>query len=100
MGAKTLMAELMIDAKMELLGDSSACHGTLHREGSGRIKHLELKQLWLQQKIRQGELTYTKISRDRNPADSLCKPWQKDGDKHFGMLSFVVARHRGQLQAG
>ena len=30
---------------------SSVCFGTLHREGSGRIKHLEIRQLWLQNKI-------------------------------------------------
>ena len=72
----------------ELYGDSSACSGTLHREGSGRIKHLEIRQLWLQQVIRSGALTFTKIGRESSPADSLAKAWGKDGDGHFDMVGF------------
>ena len=28
--------------------DSSACNGILHREGCGKVKHLETRQLWTQ----------------------------------------------------
>ena len=88
-GARTLMGELGMGCDIVLWGDSSACSGTLHREGAGRVKHLELKQLWLQQRIRKGEVDYHKIPRQENPADSLCKPWSKDGWNHFWMMGFV-----------
>ena len=80
---KTLLSELGVTIQGQMYGDSSACCGTLHREGSGRIKHLEIRQLWLQQVIRTGALTFSKIPRDANPADSLAKAWSKDGDTHF-----------------
>ena len=88
-GAQTLMAELNISAHPELLGDSSACFGTLHREGTGRVKHLEIKQLWLQAKIKEGALTFTKIPREVNAADSLAKSWvNADGVRHFSSIGF------------
>ena len=86
--ASTLVGELGQDLVLELRGDSSACHGTLHREGCGKVKHFELKQLWMQSKIRNGELSYIKIPRAQNPADSLAKTWTTDGIAHFSMLSF------------
>ena len=75
-----------------LAGDSSACYGTLHREGSGRIKHLELRQLWLQAKVKTSELQYKKVPREQNPADSLAKPWAQDGLRHFAMIG-LSAQH-------
>ena len=88
-GARTLLHELGVEAQLEILGDSTACHGTLHREGTGRIKHLELKQLWLQAHVKSGSIKYTKIDRSRNPADSLAKHWSTDGPNHFSLLNFT-----------
>ena len=48
---QNLITEVGMQAGLHLLGDSSASHGTLNRLGSGRIKHLQTKQLWLQEKI-------------------------------------------------
>ena len=87
-GLQTLMVELELPAQISLHGDSAACHGTVHREGSGKVKHLELKQLWLQQKVKNGLIGYKKINRQVNPADSLAKSWGTDGPRHFHMLSF------------
>ena len=81
-GARTLLAELNQPVQLEILGDSTACSGTVHREGTGRIKHLEIKQLWLQGKVKTGEIEYTKIDRSINPADSLAKHWGMDGPRH------------------
>ena len=68
-----MLKELAGEVVAELYGDSSACFGTLHREGAGRIKHLEVKQLWPQQKVKAGTIAYNKISREVNPSDSLAK---------------------------
>ena len=89
-GLSTLMSELKLNAILEILGDSSACHGTLHREGSGKVKHLELKQLWLQGKVKEGTIRYVKIPRDQNPSDSFTKNWGPDGKSHFCLSNFEV----------
>ena len=66
-----------------MFGDSSARKGTLSRKGSGKVKHLEIRQLW---HIASGNVVLLKVHRDLNPADALthfrCKA---DGIKHFKM---------------
>ena len=48
---------------LKLKVDSSACIGVLRREGAGRIKRLALKQLWLQDKVKAGEVLLEKLPR-------------------------------------
>ena len=87
-GACEMVREISGPVEADLYGDSSACHGTLHREGAGKVKHLEVKQLWLQDRIKKGLMRYTKIAREFNPSDSLAKAWGKDGVGHFAKLGF------------
>ena len=51
--------------------DSSAAKGTLSRRGSGRIKHLTTKQLWVQEAIRNYSIEIVKINRSINSSDLL-----------------------------
>ena len=61
-----LITEVGVEAGLHLVGDSSASHGTLNRLGSGRVKHLQTRQLWLQEKVHGGEITLEKVPRERN----------------------------------
>jgi len=49
--------------------DSSAARGIVNRIGSGKLKHIELRELWMQEKIRAKQLKVSKISTDENTAD-------------------------------
>merc|ERR1712243_40746 len=51
--------------------DSSAARGVLTRVGSGRIRHLEVKHLWVQELVTRKVLRIEWIPRTRNPADVL-----------------------------
>jgi len=83
-GVDVMSKEMGIVLEIELLGDSSAAKGTLSRQGSGKVKHLETKQLWLQEKIASGYIKYTKIPRAKNVADALTHYWTAaEGEKHF-----------------
>ena len=42
------------------------------REGSGTIKHLEIKELWVQEAIRDHKILVNKIPREQNIVDLLC----------------------------
>ena len=42
---KHLLEEIGMNLDLHLKGDSSASHGTLQRLGTGRVKHLETRQL-------------------------------------------------------
>ena len=54
--------------------DASACKGVLLRQGAGPLKHLDIRQLWVQEVIRDYSITVVKISRAENLADFLCSP--------------------------
>ena len=79
-GANEMLMELGQAYKLEMLGDSTACLGVLHREGVGRLKHISVKQLWLQERINSGQ---TKFKRDLNSADALTHHWQTKDMAHF-----------------
>ena len=78
-----LLNEVGVQVGLHLLGDSSASHGTLQRLGSGRVKHLQTRQLWLQEKVYRGEVTVEKIPRERNWADLLTHAWSSASEYLF-----------------
>jgi len=67
--------------------DSSAANGIVHRRGCGKIKHLEAKQLWVQEKVMSKEVSIKKIPRQENPSDCLTHHWTSiDAMRHFMSL--------------
>ena len=51
--------------------DSSAARGILNRTGVGKIKHLDVKQLWVQQHTNSGEVVVHRVPRADNASDLL-----------------------------
>ena len=56
---------------MRSCSDSSAARGVLIRLGTGKLRHLELKHLWVQKVVARKEVEIHWISPQRNPADVL-----------------------------
>ena len=44
-----------------VLSDSSAARSMAQRVGCGKVKHLSLKQMWIQQAVRDKELSIGKV---------------------------------------
>ena len=86
LGANELLNELGQSYKLQLLGDSTACKGVLHREGVGRLKHISVKQLWLQERVNTGQVAFAKIRREVNSADALTHNWQTKEQCHFSRM--------------
>ena len=89
---KYLLQEIGEEKELHLRGDSSASHGTLNRLGSGRVKHLQTRQLWLQERVYMGEITIEKIGRKINWADSLTHPWTVAERDHFEAMGVSSVR--------
>ena len=53
--------------------DATAAIGIASRRGLGKIRHLHVSDLWIQEKIAKGLLTLHKIAGSENPADILTK---------------------------
>ena len=92
MGIRELMREWGREVTYKLEIDSSACVGTLQREGSGRQKHLGVRQLWLQERVKAREIALRKIPRESNASDCLTKHWKLDALTHFEKVHFFPLR--------
>ena len=58
----------------ELGSDSTAGIGVASRLGCGKLRHVEGRYLWLQEKVRAKELILKKIPTEDNRADMQTKP--------------------------
>ena len=72
-GLLQLAADWGITLEGEVLVDSSAALGVVARKGSGKLRHVRVGQLWVQEKSESGELWYTKVKGTNSPADLLTK---------------------------
>ena len=61
------------DVVVEATTDSSAAKSYASRRGAGRVRHVEVKYLWLQQAVADGRFRMVKIAGEQNPADVLTK---------------------------
>ena len=81
-----------MDLKIEVLTDSSAAKGILQRRGSGKVKHLEAKQLWVQELVAKNKMVCRKIPRNENPSDAMTHHWSGiDGQEHFKKMGLVCS---------
>ena len=71
LAARNLSAEFFLPVGLVIKTDASAAKGVVTRCGAGRIKHLEVRQLWVQERERVGDLSMKKIPRGDNYSDLL-----------------------------
>ena len=71
LGAQALAADLGMSLGLSVHADSSAAIGICRRSGVGRVRHLAVGQLWVQDHLRRGTFQLFKVRGDENPAD-LC----------------------------
>ena len=72
-GLQSLAADLGVVLRFRIHADSSAAIGICRRAGIGRVRHLAVSQLWVQERLRAGSFTLHKVPGDHNPADILTK---------------------------
>ena len=78
-GVQTLMRELGHEMTINIHIDSSAALGVLMRKGIGKIRHLDVADLWMQKALREDKLQLKKIDGVWNDADLLTKPLTSHG---------------------
>jgi hypothetical protein len=72
-GLQSLAADLGVVLRFSIHADSSAAIGICRRAGIGRVRHLAVSQLWVQERLRTGSFTLHKVAGEYNPADILTK---------------------------
>ena len=61
----------MGDLPLILHTDASVARQFAHRLGVGKMKHLDIRLMWVQTEMKKGTFTLRKIPRENNPSDSL-----------------------------
>ena len=74
LGLVALMRDLGWRPSLTVWLDSSAAKSMASRMGLGRLRHVEVKELWLQQAVRSKRLELRTVRGAVNPADWLTKP--------------------------
>ena len=72
-GLQSLCHDLGLSLQLRLHSDSTAAIGVCRRRGLGKIRHLAVADLWLQDKIKAGQLSLHKVLGADNPADAMTK---------------------------
>ena len=74
LGARSLFADLGWRANLQICMDAEAARAIASRQGIGKVRHLEVRYLWLQDQVRRGAIRLVKVWGKENPADVLTKP--------------------------
>ena len=74
-----MLRDLGSTARICVMTDSSAAKGMASRKGLGKVRHVEVNQLWVQQKVGSGEIELKKVEGTSNLADALTKYVEQDG---------------------
>jgi len=77
LGLQSIAKDLGFDVKVRVHSDATAALGICRRRGLGKIRHLDVADLWAQDKVRSGAIELCKILGAENPADIMTKYIEK-----------------------
>lgn len=94
LGTQSYMRDLDLDVKVRLHSDSSAAKQFAKRRGLGKMRHIQTRHLWLQDRVRLKHLQLATVLGTENPADLLTKVLtQSEAEKHLAKLGvFAYSR--------
>ena len=101
MGTQAAGRDFGVDLAVQLSTDSSAAKGIGSRRGCGKIRHLDVNTLWLQQKVSSRQFKLLKVDTKENPADLGTKHLDAASIvKFIGRLGFTYSSGRSRLGLG
>ena len=97
LGLQSVARDLGVELVPEVHADSSAAIGICRMTGIGKVRHLAVAQLWVQDLVRSRACRLFKVLGTENPADLLTKPLSRpEIDKHLGSLGLSRATGRAE----
>ena len=97
LGIQCVARDLGVELEPEVHADSSAAIGSSHRCGIGKVRHLAVAQLWVQDLVRAKEVCLHKVLGTENPADLMTKPLPRaEIDGHLTRLGLSRATGRAE----
>ena len=98
LGMQAIMEEFGIFVTLTLKSVAVAAIGIVKRQGLGRVRHLAVGDLWVQQRSKNGEVRYEKLDGKSNTSDMLTKAVDRDTiDKHMCSLGLEFRAGRNAI---
>ena len=72
-GLQSLLADWGLTVGVEVLSDSSAARGHVQRRGLGKMRHIQTRYLWVQERVAEGHIKISCVPGSQNIADVLTK---------------------------
>ena len=95
---KSLFGDLGLEIEVQVNTDSSAARSISSRRGPGRVRHVEVRELWIQEKVQRGELSIIKVKGKENMSDGLTKHVDRSRlEKHMNECGFTFRDGRHEL---
>ena len=83
---------------LRVFTDSSAAKGIVQRTGVGKVKHLGIKCLWVQERESSGDLEICKAPRLDNPADLLTHHYSEpEAQNHLTNMGVIRLIEKGPV---
>ena len=73
LGMQSIARDLGWSMGIKLHSDATAALGICRRRGLGKIRHLDVTDLWCQEQVRLGKVSLHKVLGSENPADIMTK---------------------------
>ena len=83
-----LLKDLGYTPRCSIHADASAALGIISRRGLGKVRHLDVSHLWIQEIAARKMIRYEKVPGSQNPADIFTKA---------GIDSATVSKHVAKL---
>ena len=98
LGLQAMLKDFNIDCSIFLKSDASVAVAIANGRGFGKVRHIEVCQLWLQDKVRRGDIKIVKVGTHENLADALTKYVSCDGMRmHMSCTSQYLLQGRHEL---
>ena len=95
LGLQAIAKDLGFRWKLVIHADAAAAIGICKRRGLGKVRHLAVADLWLQDRIRKKDFYLVKVLGADNPADLLTKNLDRPTmQKHMDKLGLKVEEGR------
>ena len=96
-GLGSLAMDLGNDMKVTMYADSSAAIAIAKRKGAGKLRHINIGLLWIQEKTEAEEIVIKKVKGVSNPSDMMTKGVNKETlDKYMSMIKQKVEEGRAR----
>jgi len=95
LGAMSMAQDFGYELGGGVMSDSSAAIGITSRQGLGKLRHINVQYLWVQEKFRTKELQLDKVPGEQNPADLYTKYLDQETiQKHLDILDMTRTKDR------